>query len=227
MPLRYTLSGHVFITPEDDLDTLVDELISTGYDEEFCIATHISPGFIARLMKAGFLVMSIDMEDGALLLPKIHLTRSVLLFPELHVKKSIKRFLGRYELRVDTDFNRILDRCIEIHGDGWLTLPLTRCIKWLHHKHTPLARPLSFGVYRDGELRAGEFGVVSGRVYTSYSGYYDESNAGTCQLVLTTRYLRDMGFAFFDLGMPLPYKDDLGARNVDTRSFVELFRQSR
>jgi Leu/Phe-tRNA-protein transferase len=227
MPLRYTLSGHVFIMPEDDLDTLVDELISTGYDEEFCIATHISPEFIARLMKAGFLVMSTGMGDEALLLPKIHLIRSVLLFPELHVKKSIKRFLGRYELRVDTDFNQILERCIEIHGEGWLTPPLTQCIKQLHHKRTAMAKPLSFGVYRDGQLRAGEFGVVSGRVYTSYSGYYDEPNAGTCQLVLTARYLRDTGFAFFDLGMPLPYKDELGARNISTRSFVELFRWNR
>ncbi|MDR1399552.1 MAG: GNAT family N-acetyltransferase [Treponema sp.] len=227
MLLRYTLSGHVFITPEDDLDMLVDELISTGYDEEFCIATDISPDFIARLMKAGFLVMSVDTQNGVLLLPKIHLTRSVLLFPELHVKKSIKRFLGRYELRVDTDFNHILDRCIEVHGNGWLTLPLTRCIKWLHHTHASMARPLSFGVYRNGKLRAGEFGVVSGRVYTSYSGYYNEPNAGTCQLVLTTRYLQNTGFAFFDLGMPLPYKDDLGAQNIDTQSFVALFRQSR
>ncbi|MDR1326332.1 MAG: GNAT family N-acetyltransferase [Treponema sp.] len=227
MPLRYTLSGHVFITPEDDLDTLVDELISTGYDEEFCLATDMSLDFIASLMKAGFLVMSISIEDEVLLLPKIHLIRSVLLFPELHVKKSIKRFLGRYELRVDTDFNQILDRCIEVHGGDWLTPPLTRCIKQLHRKCVPMARPLSFGVYRDGKLRAGEFGVVSGRVYTSYSGYYDEPNAGTCQLVLATRYLRDKGFAFFDFGMPLLYKDDLGARNMDTRSFVELFRQSR
>ncbi|MDR2418868.1 MAG: GNAT family N-acetyltransferase [Treponema sp.] len=227
MRLRYTLSGHVFITPKDDLDTLVDELISTGYDEEFCLASDISPSFIARLMKAGFLVMSISIGDDVLLLPKIHLIRSVLLFPELHVKKSIKRFLGRYELRVDTDFNQILRRCVEIHGDGWLTPPLTRCIKRLHRKRVPIVRLLSFGVYRDGKLRAGEFGVVSGRVYTSYSGYYDEPNAGTCQLVLTTRYLQDMGFAFLDFGMPLPYKDELGARNVDTRSFVELFRQSR
>jgi Leu/Phe-tRNA-protein transferase len=228
MRLRYTLSGHVFITPQDDLDRLVDELISSGYDEEFCLATDFSPNFIARLMDAGFLVMSTELEDGTLLLPKIHLIRSVLLFPELHVKKSIKRFLSRYELRIDTDFDRILDRCIEIHGDDWLTRPLARSIKLLHRKRTPMAstRPVSFGVYRDGELKAGEFGVVSGRVYTSYSGYYDEPNAGTCQLVLSTRYLRDAGFAFLDFGMPLPYKDDLGAQNVDTQRFVELFRQS-
>jgi Leu/Phe-tRNA-protein transferase len=89
-----------------------------------------------------------------------------------------------------------------------------------------LVRPVSFGLYRDGELAAGEFGVVAGRVYTSYSGYRDEDSAGTVQMILTGRYLRDAGFAFWDLGMPLGYKDRLGARNISPGLFVELFRQA-
>jgi hypothetical protein len=45
-------------------------------------------------------------------------------------------------------------------------------------------------------------------------------------LVLTGRYLRDCGFAFWDLGMPMEYKDHLGARNIGPRCFVELFRRA-
>ena len=86
------------------------------------------------------------------------------------------------------------------------------------------ARPVSFALYREGKLAAGEFGVVAGRVYTSYSGYYDEDNAGTVQLILTTRYLLERNFAFFDLGMPLPYKTDLGAVDISPEAFVALFR---
>jgi Leu/Phe-tRNA-protein transferase len=82
-------------------------------------------------------------------------------------------------------------------------------------------------VYRDGLLKAGEFGILAGRVYTSYSGYYDEDSTGTVQMVLMTQYLRDQGFALLDLGMPLDYKDDLGATNIHPRYFVELFRQGR
>jgi Leu/Phe-tRNA-protein transferase len=83
---------------------------------------------------------------------------------------------------------------------------------------------VGFGLYRRGQLVAGEFGVAVGRVYTSYSGYYDEDSAGSVQLALTGRYLRDSGFAFWDLGMPLPYKEKLGARTVDRARFLELFR---
>jgi Leu/Phe-tRNA-protein transferase len=230
MRLHYTQSGHVLISPGDDLDTLVDALLDTGYSEEFCIALDFDPFFIARLMAAGFLVMSAALEDEddmVILLPKLHLIRSVLFFPELRVTKSVKPKLKHYELRVDTDFDRIMERCVEIHGRGWLTEDLTNSIRLIRSlgKRCPV-RPVSFGVYRDGDLKAGEFGIRTGRVYTSYSGYYDEDSAGTVQLVLTTRYLRDQGFAFFDLGMPWEYKERLGATNIDPRRFVELFRSA-
>jgi Leu/Phe-tRNA-protein transferase len=228
----------ILISPRDDPDTIVDLMLKTNYSEEFCVALSFDPPFIARLMNAGFLVMSTSAGESHVLLPKLHLTRSVLFFKNLHVKKSIRRFLPRYELRFDEDFDRILDRCVAIHGEDWLTPPLTAAIRAIRDNsrggspaddpggagHTRGPYPAAFGAYRNGELRAGEFGVVSGRVYTSYSGYYDEDNAGTVQMILTARFLQERGFAFLDLGMPLAYKYDLGAEDVSPRRFVELFR---
>ncbi|MDR2159106.1 MAG: GNAT family N-acetyltransferase [Treponema sp.] len=236
---RYTSQGMILISPRDDPGRLVDFMLETGYAEEFCVALDFDCAFIARLMDAGFLVMSASFGEICILLPKLHLTRSVLFFGDLHVKRSIRRFLPRYELRFDEDFDRILDRCTAIHGEDWLTAPLTAAIRRIRDL-SPRAlpaddpgggattrggpRPVSFGVYRNGELKAGEFGVVSGRVYTSYSGYYDEDNAGTVQMILAARFLQERGFAFFDLGMPLDYKYDLGAQDVSPRRFVDLFR---
>jgi Leu/Phe-tRNA-protein transferase len=227
-PLRYTLSGHIFIGPEDDCDSVVDAMLATEYNEEFCISLETDPLFVSRLMAAGFLVMSMKMEDGEyILLPKLHLVRSALFFERLHVKKSIRRFLPRYELRPDADFETILDRCVTLHGDDWLTPPLVEAIKRIRLMQNSQVRPFSFALYRDGRLAAGEFGIVSGRIYTSYSGYFDEDNAGTVQLVLASRWLEDSGFSFFDLGMPLPYKYDLGAVDIYPEEFVELFRGGR
>ncbi|MDR2631852.1 MAG: GNAT family N-acetyltransferase [Spirochaetaceae bacterium] len=236
--LRFTPTGYVVIFPQDNLDRTIDALLDINYAEEFCLASDFEPVFITHLMAAGFLVMSTKVEEessdaeedensGYLLLPKLHLTRSVLFFGDLHVKKSLKSLLSRYKLEVDRDFERIMNRCVEIHGDDWLTAPLRENIRLIRGLNNSPVRPVSFGVYRDGELKAGEFGVVAGRVYTSYSGYYDEDNAGTVQMVLMTQYLKDAGFAFLDLGMPLDYKDALGARNIDPRYFVDLFRDAR
>jgi Leu/Phe-tRNA-protein transferase len=239
-PLRYLPTGHIFIDPTDDCDLVVDALLETHYSEEFCLAKDFDEEFILRLMEAGFLVMSTELknEDSGeeneseetepfyILLPKLHLVRSALFFPDLRIKKSIRRLLSQYELRVNTDFDFILDKCVHIHGSDWLTTPLVEILKNIHHCSTD-TRPFSFAVYREGELKAGEIGVVVGRVYTSYSGYYEEDNAGTVQMILMTRWLEKNGFAFLDLGMPLDYKTSLGAKDISPDRFVELFRAAR
>jgi Leu/Phe-tRNA-protein transferase len=245
----------LIISPRDDPQRIVDAMLATGYDQEFCVSLNFDPPFIARLMEAGFLVMSTrlgdpdDEEDEVpedspcIVLPKLHLVRSALFFKNLHIKKSIKPFLKKYELRPDSDFNVILDRCVQVHGDDWLTPPLVQAIREIRLKaeadpaakadpaafpdFSGAAYPVSFGVYRNGKLAAGEFGIITGKVYTSYSGYYDEANAGTVQIILLTRWLEEQGFAFFDLGMPLDYKSDLGAVDISPEEFIRLFRQGK
>ena len=239
MDIKYTTSGHIFIAPSDDCHEIVDAMLETGYGEDFCLATAFEPDFIAELMEAGFLVMSANLSEDDpfhILLPKLHLVRSVLFFENLHVKRSVRRFLNRYELKADADFDRIIDLCVEKHGPDWLTPPLVDCIKKIRRNAIaghpaqealsplPYAYPASFALYRNGDLAAGEFGVVSGKVYTSYSGFYEETNAGTVQLVKTTEYLQENGFSFFDMGMPLQYKTDLGSVDISTEEFVKLFR---
>ncbi|MDR3166911.1 MAG: leucyl-tRNA--protein transferase [Treponema sp.] len=244
-PLRYTPSGHVVLLPGDRPFQVVNTLIKMDYPEEFCLSPSFDPRFITELMAAGFLVMSEKIEDPAagedsgegllvrkhppfryILLPKYHLERAVLFFPDLHVGKTLKRLLSRYELRAGIEFDRILNRCAEVHGKDWLTPPLQETLRVIGGLKDTGVRLYSFGLYREGILRAGEFGVVCGGVYTSYSGYYDENSAGMVQMILTGGYLRDRGFAFWDLGMPLAYKERLGARLLDRGRFTELFRKA-
>ena len=258
MNLKYTPSGFIYIFPNDDCKATVDAMLDTNYQGDFCIADSFDHEFVARLMEAGFLVMSANLrvfdEDGEndhyyILLPKLHTVRSALFFENLHIKKSIRRFFTPfmgYELKADADFELIVDRCVEKHGDDWLTPPLVACIKKIRENAKKSgvingkleirneefgteeagfkSYPSSFALYRYGKLVAGEFGVICGRVYTSYSGFYDEDNAGTVQIILTTRYLQEKGFMFFDLGMPLDYKTELGAVDISAQEFVDLFR---
>ena len=141
--------------------------------------------------------------------------------------KGFSPSLNRYELRYDTDFDFIVNRCQEIHGDDWLTGPLVAAIRNIRQNRLQGVYPMSFALYRDDKLVAGEFGVKAGGVYTSYSGYYNENNAGTVQLIHTARWLQENGFTFFDLGMPLEYKNALGAIDISPEDFIALFRASQ
>ena len=264
--LRYTESGLIYMDSEDDCDSVVDAIFVSAYNEEFCISLDWNPAFIANLMKAGFLVMSttvLPADDNSgetgkenpvpveqpidLVLPKLHLVRSALFFGNLHIKRSIRPFLSRYELRFDTEFKTIVDKCVQTHGEGWLTPSLIKSIFDIRGQLAPPANPrklsnaaalaalvpavyplpVSFGLYRDGVLKAGEFGVLCGRVYTSYSGFKEENNAGTVQMILMIKALEEAGFDFLDFGMPLEYKTDLGAQDINPEQFVHIFRSAQ
>ena len=244
-PLKIFPSGHVFLDTSDNCREAADALEEINYTEDFCLAIDFDPYFIARLMDAGFLVMSCRLEESKesneteesddpetdvktrfILLPKHHLIRSCLFFHELHIKKTIRNKLEKYELRFDSDFDRITDNCIRIHGSDWLTRPFMHCIREIRNLDKMPVKPVSFALYRDNRLLAGEFGIISGRVYTSYSGYYEEENAGTIQMILTARMLEKSDFAFWDLGMPLDYKLTLGAKDISRKEFMELFRNA-
>ncbi len=262
--LRYTPSGHALILPGDEPDAVVDALLETAYAEEFCLSPSFDPPFLESLMAAGFLVMSLRLQESggpgsAILLPKLHLERAVLDPGELRESRSVRRLLPRYELRSDVALETVIGRCAAVHGEDWLTEELRAAFRGMRAPGARMARQaaaaapeaalagtaaaapaeasasptgasarlLSFGLFRDGRLVAGEFGAVAGGVYTSYSGYRDENSAGTVQMVLTGRLLREAGFAFWDLGMPMEYKTALGARSLDRAAFVARFRSAR
>jgi Leu/Phe-tRNA-protein transferase len=226
MYLRVTGSGFIYLKKGDDLFAIADILSNTPEAGEYCVSDCFDSGFVADLCAAGFLVMSYKSpRHNVLLFPKYHNIRSALLFENLHIAKSIRRFLPCYELRFDQDFDLIIDRCVAKHGDDWLTEPLLALIRKVRHSGKSQVKPTTFGVYRDGVLQAGEFGVIAGRVYTSYSGYYEENSAGRVQMILTAQYLKENGFAFWDLGMPLPYKNTLGAVDIDAHEWTRRFRE--
>jgi Leu/Phe-tRNA-protein transferase len=225
MNLRITRSGFIYITKGDDLFAIADVLSCMTEAGEFCVSDCFESGFVADLCAAGFLVMSYRLNNGDVLLyPKYHDVRSVLFFENLHIGRSVRRFLPHYELRFDHDFDMIIEKCVDKHGNDWLTEPLLALIREIRRTDGSPVKPAAFGVYRDGKLKAGEFGVIAGRVYTSYSGYYEESSAGRVQMILTAQYLKRNGFAFWDLGMPLPYKNTLGALDIDAWEWTRRFR---
>jgi Leu/Phe-tRNA-protein transferase len=251
--MRLIDNKEILIDKEDDPEAVVDYMLRTNYSEEFCYAVESSPDFVARLARAGFLVMSAKLTLAAelgtgldegleggenscyILTPKLHITRDVLFFDKLHVTKTTRRIIRRgiYRLRFNTCYEHVVQRCIEKHGSGWLTTPLCCALEALHTVPRQvggrLVQAVSFELFRrDGEggetLAAGEFGTLVGKLYTSYSGYTDEDSAGDVQMALTAAALTAHGAPFWDLGMPLPYKEAMGCSTVDTRSFVQLWR---
>ncbi len=217
----------------EEPDKVVDRLIATNYLEEFCIYIKPNIRYISQLIHSGFLIMSAltrNKNEGVenILVPKLHNNRMVLDFKSLHIPRRIESKLALYSLYFDTDFNRIIERCISSHGDAWLTpFLIGYLVKLREKKIDNRVKIVSFALYRDKRLVAGEFGTLVGSIYTSYSGYHDEDSAGTIQMILTAHFLEGRGIKFWDLGMPAEYKKHLGAVELSRVEFIRLFRGVR
>ena len=120
--------------------------------------------------------------------------------------------------------DQAFEPCVEAigfqHGDSWFHPPLVEAfIRMFHSKQYP-TKLHSIELWEGEELVAGEVGFVVGAAYASLSGFYHKSSAGTIQLCATAKLLEHHGFAYWDLGMEMPYKINLGASLIDRDLFL-------
>ncbi len=214
-----------FVEGIADLGSFEARLANAG--SEFGFSESFDPSFVEEIAFRGSIPMGGDFFGRHYLLIKLHFMRSVLLFPDLHIEKSARRRAGRYRLVFDADFDRCVAGIRRQHHQCWLLPPLENALKSLRMRPGKKIFVHTAELYEGERLVAGEIGIAAGAVYTSLSGFYLTSGSGTVQLCALGRALQDSGCAFWDLGMALPYKVDLGAREVPRDVFLEMFRAHR
>ena len=221
LPLVLSRIFPVIAGPED-LD-LVTALIDDRGEGDFCGCLRSDPEMVAASCAHSFLPMSEDQTGFEVLLVKAHDVRSVLEFDDIVVAKSTVRRARDLRLRVDVDFESCMAEAIHTHesmGRGrWLTDSLCASLIDLHYRPRHGVQSRSFEIYAEGKRVAGEIGYSCGRAYTSMSGYFRQSGTGSVQLAALAQLLRESGFAFWDLGMELDYKHELGAGLMDRDVF--------
>lgn len=217
-----------FLEEGDDAFLASEYLHHFNY-EEYVWANSFKTAFIDDLIHAQFLPMSLYAPEleGFVLTPKLHDLRSVLRPEDVHITKTALRNSKRFSLKIDADFHEILQNILLHHGADWLTEPLVKAFSEMHkHRASYKTKFTSFSLYEKDTLVAGEFGYLSGSVYTSLSGYTHVSGAGTVQLVALSAFLHKAGVEIWDLGMDLPYKSDLGAQTLLRSEYRDLFFRS-
>jgi leucyl/phenylalanyl-tRNA--protein transferase len=237
---------------EFNLELILDflsnyETFDIDYFDLTIFSVFFDTSFISKLIESGFVILTgkcmfdtynqkildpdninINKENIAtqeLIIARLYKKYPVIFLYDLHIPKSVFRKLHKYELRVDTDFDIIVDKCSKIHGEGWLFENTRNLFKKLYRESSPYFRFTSFALYRDNELKAGEFGCVIGNMlYISYSGYYEESGAGTIQLTMMFQFLEESNFICCNLFGINDYKYKLGATDVYIKQYLSLFK---
>lgn len=73
-----------------------------------------------------------------------------------------------------------------------------------------------------GELVAGEIGFRNGALYSSLSGFKKRNHVGNIQMASLAQFMEEQNIQYWDFGMNLPYKLDLGCDLYTREEFYEL-----
>lgn len=146
----------------------------------------------------------------------------MVLFPrELKISRSLARTLrrGRYEVRLDTAFERVIRACSEPRagqGDTWITPEMQQAYCRLHE----LGHAHSVETWMEGRLAGGLYGMAIGRAFYGESMFSRATDASKIALAHLARHLERKGYAVIDCQMTTAHLASLGAREIRRREFL-------
>ncbi len=203
------------------------KLIHISDDPEFCWSLSFKPELISSTCYLGFIPMATQQFGDYILLLKMHKQRCILEFENLHIPKTARKRARKFNITIDQAFEQCIEQIIKYHEDNWLYPPLAKTFISIFHSKQEKTKFHSFEIWENDTLVAGEIGYTVGSCYTSLTGFSNRNSAGTVQLCATAKILKTNGFSFWDLGMEMDYKLNLGATCISRKNFLSKLVHSR
>lgn len=149
--------------------------------------------------------------------------RGVLPLDGLQVSRSLRRSCAKYEIRLDTRFRDVMERC----GDpgrphGWITAEFIDAYEelfrlgWVHAVET----------YLDDELVGGLYGVRINGFFAGESMFSTAPDASKVALVALVDWLNDTGGQLLDVQWKTDHLGSLGVVEVPRAAYLTLLRSA-
>ena len=145
--------------------------------------------------------------------------RGIVPLDGLIVHRSLRQSMRRYEVRIDTRFREVMERC----GDpsrphGWITPAFVDAYEHLHQ----LGWAHSVETYLDGVLVGGLYGLGIGRFFAGESMFSVARDASKVALVALVDALREQGTVLLDVQWTTPHLMSLGAIDVPRTDYLAM-----
>lgn len=154
--------------------------------------------------------------------------RFVLVPSQAHLSRSLRKTLrrGRYEVKADTAFARVIARCAakpRPDQDGtWITAEMIAGYTELHRR----GFAHSLEAWRDGELVGGLYGVSFGSVFFGESMFADAPDASKVAFATLLAQLVRWNFALVDCQSYTDHLASFGAEEWPRRRFLRTLQQA-
>jgi leucyl/phenylalanyl-tRNA--protein transferase len=144
--------------------------------------------------------------------------RGILPLDRLRVTRSMRQSARRYEVRIDTCFERVIRACAEMpRDDGWINEAFIAAYTKLHE----LGWAHSVEVFdRDGQLAGGLYGVRVGGLFAGESMFHCMRDASKVALMALVALMRRSGMPLLDVQWCTDHLASLGAIAVPREEYL-------
>lgn len=145
--------------------------------------------------------------------------RGVLPLDGLRVSRSLRRSTQRYEVRVDTAFEAVIEACAQLpRPHGWIDQHIVEAYTGLHR----LGIAHSYESWLEGELVGGLYGVRINGLFAGESMFHRATDASKVALCALVEDMRSSGQRLLDVQWSTPHLASLGVVEVPRREYLGL-----
>lgn len=178
------------------------------------VGADLEPGTLLAAYRTGLFPMPMSKRVVGWWSPD---PRGILPLDGLVVSRSLRRSCARYEVRVDTRFRDVMERCADPQRPhGWITPEFVDAYSTLHR----MGWAHSVETYLDDRLVGGLYGVRIGRMFAGESMFHTETDASKVALVALVQRLGDEGCTLLDVQWTTPHLVSLGAVDIPRDEYL-------
>lgn len=175
----------------------------------------LQPDMLLGAYCAGLFPMADDSGEISWFSPD---PRAILPLDEFNMPRSLRQRIrkGDYEIKIDTCFQTVMDRCAD-RGEGtWISDDITEAYCKLHdmgHAH-------SVETFYGDELAGGLYGVSLGGAFFGESMFTDLTDGSKLALAALVERMKQRGLRLLDIQFITPHLLRFGAKEVPRAEYL-------
>jgi len=186
-----------------------DGVVGTGADLE--------PGTILAAYRNGMF----PMPYGSVLAWWSPDPRAILPLDGMRISRSLRRSQRRYEVRIDTAFEQVIDGCADLRRpSGWISPEIWAAYMRLHQ--LGWAHSVEAWSVEDHTLAGGLYGVAVGGLFAGESMFHRQRDASKVALIGLVEHMRSRAMTLLDVQWCTPHLASLGAVEIPRTRYLEL-----
>lgn len=189
-------------------------------------AVDITPDVLLKAYACGIFPMAESAEDPGLFWIEPD-RRGIIPLDTFHIPTRLARTVrsDRFEIRVDTDFDGVIDGCAAPQ-DGRDKTWINQRIRRLYGELFARGQCHTIEAWRDGRLVGGLYGVELGGAFFGESMFHVERDASKVALVHLVARLKAGGFTLLDTQFVTSHLQGFGATEVTRRQYHRLLERA-